>query len=106
MNTAVICANLLMTACAALIALRAIGILAGMDRTRRTVSHLRWLLFGLSYLGLALVAIGSAWVIWQDKFHLGDYGWLLTSAGLILFDRRPRRKPYVDPEATQPMGAL
>ena len=103
MSGALLLANLLATLCMVVIVGRAVGVLAGMDHTTRTVSHMRWLAFGLSYLTLALAAIGSTWIIWQGKCTLGDYGWLAASSGLILFDRRPRRKPWRDPEATVPL---
>ncbi len=54
-------------------------------------SWLDWELFGLSYCVLVLAAGGSAWQILHRSGDLGDWFWLVSSAGLILFDRRSKR---------------
>lgn len=53
-------------------------------------SWLAWEAFGLSYCVLVLAAGGSAWQIAQGRHCVGDWLWLIASAGLILFDRRRR----------------
>jgi len=53
-------------------------------------SPLRLIAFGLCYAVLAAAAIGSAVVVAQGDFTLSHFGFLLSSAGLIVFDRRRR----------------
>lgn len=50
------------------------------------------MIFGICYAVLAISAIGSAVVVSQADFTLSHFGFLLSSAGLIIFDRRRRNK--------------
>jgi len=53
-------------------------------------SPLRLIAFGLCYAVLAAAALSSALVVSQGDFTLSHFGFLLSSAGLIVFDRRRR----------------
>lgn len=55
-------------------------------------SWLAWELFGLSYCVLVLAAGGAMWQIVHRCGDLGDWLWLIASAGLIAFDRRQKWK--------------
>lgn len=48
------------------------------------------LAFGFFYAVLAISALGSAVVVTQADFTLSHFGFLISSAGLIVFDRRRR----------------
>ncbi len=79
-------------AMAMVIVWRCIGVLRGMHLSAGGCSFWRFLAFGLSYVALAGSALGAALVIGQGDFTLSHIGFLVSSAGLILCDRR-RRKP-------------
>jgi len=49
-------------------------------------------IFGICYSVLAISALGSAVVVSQADFTLSHFGFLMGSAGLIVFDRRRRDK--------------
>jgi multisubunit Na+/H+ antiporter MnhB subunit len=48
------------------------------------------MIFGICYAVLAISALGSAVAVSQADFTLSHFGFLMGSAGLIVFDRRRR----------------
>lgn len=79
-------------ACAGLIAWRVMSVLNHLNFHSRQHTYFRWLAFGLSYSLLLIAAFGSTVQILEGRAITGDWLWLLASAGLIVFDRRARRK--------------
>lgn len=71
---------------------RCLTVLRGMHHRKAGCSYLQFLAFGLSYVALAVSAIGAAIIVAQGDFNLSHLGFLFSSAGLILFDRRKRAK--------------
>lgn len=53
--------------------------------------YLLFLTFGLSYCLLATVSVYAMFRAWDGQASPVDYGFLIASAGLILFDRRKPR---------------
>ena len=82
--------NLLALFMAAVILVRAVCVLHGMDFKTRSRNYVMWLLFGCSYIALAVAGLGSALQIFEDRGNVGDWLWLFASFGLIVFDRRAR----------------
>lgn len=76
----------------AVIVMRAVSVISKMDMRSRSEHYLAWLGFGLSYALLAVSAVGSILALWAGSGQLGALSWLCASAGLILFDRRKRRR--------------
>lgn len=75
-----------------IIAFRCIRVIHNMDLRHRSVSYWRWALFGLSYAVTCIAALGAAAHIIENHGNAGDWMWLSAGAGLILFDRRKRRR--------------
>jgi hypothetical protein len=69
---------------------RCINVLRGMHLEDRKCPGWKFILFGLSYVALAGSSIGAALVISYGNFTLSHIGFLFSSCGLILFDRRRR----------------
>lgn len=79
-------------AMAAVIAFRCFMVLHGMRWRERRCSAVMYWLFGLSYITLMVASIGAAMHITEGEGITGDWLFLLASTGMILFDRRRRRK--------------
>lgn len=77
---------------ASIIVIRCARVLRGMDMGNRKQPYWWWLGFGLSYVAVAGAALGSAAHISQGQGTLSLWAILLGSAGMILFDRRRRKK--------------
>lgn len=71
---------------------RCINVLRGMHFSRRGCPGWQFVAFGLSYVALAGSSIGAALVISYGDFTLSHLGFMVSSSGLILCDRR-RRQP-------------
>lgn len=71
---------------------RCLTVLRGMYHRQAGCHYFQFLAFGLSYVTLAVSAIGAAIIVAQGDFNLSHLGFLFSSAGLILFDRRKRVK--------------
>lgn len=84
--------TLLAVALVLVIGLRCLRVIRGMHHHPEGCAYWRFLGFGVSYVVLACSSIGAAIVIGQGQFNLSNLGFLVSSAGLILFDRR-RREP-------------
>lgn len=83
--------SILATLCAGVVLARCICILDNMDHRRRDESYLRFLAFGLSYVFLAVASLSAMFLCWDGVISLSGILFLLSSAGLILFDRRKKR---------------
>ncbi len=83
---------------ALIIFLRCFNVLLGMNMRARKCPYWYFLLFGLSYVAVAAAAVGAA--IWigqgEGRGNLSIWGFLIGSAGMILFDRRRREKVGVE----------
>lgn len=77
---------------ASVIMWRCISVLRGMHFSTRSCPGWQFLAFGLSYVALAGSSIGAALVISYGDFTLSHVGFMVSSSGLILCDRR-RRQP-------------
>lgn len=80
------------TVCALIVAWRAICVVSHLNFKKRNEHYIHWLLFGLSYCLLAVCALGSMFQIWRDCLDLRDVLWCVASAGLIVWDRRKRKR--------------
>ena len=89
----------LATLCGLVVFCRAVNVVRHMDVHNRSEHYLRWLAFGLSYATLAAAALGAVIAVWAQPIEFGHFAWLAASAGLIVFDRRPRRDRYSRPTA-------
>jgi hypothetical protein len=78
-------------ALAAVVMRRCFMVIFHMDAGTRRCSLLQFWAFGLSYITLFLASLGAAIHISEGQGITGDWLFLSASAGLILFDRRPRR---------------
>lgn len=76
---------------ALVVMVRCVCVLHGMNYRRRTRNYVGWFGFGLSYAVLCIAAGGAALHIYQGAGYWGDWLWLLSSTGLIAFDRRAPR---------------
>jgi hypothetical protein len=83
--------TLLAVALALVVGFRCLRVLRGMHHQPEGCAYWRFLGFGLSYVVLVCSSIGAAIVIGQGQFNLSNLGFLVSSAGLILFDRRKRK---------------
>jgi hypothetical protein len=77
---------------AGVIAFRCFMVLHGMNWKERRCSVLLYWLFGASYITLMIASIGAAIHITQGEGITGDWLFLMASSGMILCDRRRRRK--------------
>lgn len=80
------------TLCAAIILMRCVCILNNMDHRQDGVRYLRFAAFGLSYCLLAAASMAAMFQAWEGRADWSDWGFLLSSAGLIVFDRRRGRR--------------
>ena len=83
--------NLVATIAGGIILGRSICVINNMDRKRRGVVYLQFLAFGTSYGLLACAALFAVAQIWDGVDGAVNWLFLLSSAGLIVFDRRTRR---------------
>jgi len=84
-------------AAAFIIAWRSLSVLHHMSyRDRGPCPGWRFIGFGLCYAVLAVCGFGSAIVVSQADFTISHVGFLMSSAGLIVCDRRCRRKRNAD----------
>lgn len=83
--------DILAISLATVIAVRCIRVCHNMKVSDRRCSYPRWAAFGLSYALLCVAALGAAAHILEGHGNPGDWLWLCSSAGLILFDRRTNR---------------
>lgn len=103
MNLVILGLQILGTLLGVIVLVRAIGVVSKMDVRWRDQHYVPWLGFGLSYIALALSAVGSIMMLWSTPpLGLMFLPWLCASGGLIVFDRRRRRARLTDPEATLP----
>lgn len=71
---------------------RAAMIVNGMaHRDRGAQPFWAWFGFGLGYVGLACGAVGTMLASWSDQVHMGLSVWVISSAALIVCDRRRRK---------------
>jgi len=71
------------------VAWRAVMVVNGMAHgARGTQPFWAWFGFGLGYVGLAGAAVGSVAAVWSEQIHVGLFVWLISSAALIVCDRR------------------
>ena len=82
----------LATVCAAIILMRCVCIINNMDHRQQGTRLLHFAAFGLSYCLLAAGAMSAMFQAWEGMADLSDWGFLLSSAGLIVFDRRRGRR--------------
>lgn len=84
--------TLLAVALVLVIGWRCVSVIRSMCPRSESIPYWKFIGFGLSYVALACSSIGAAIVIGQGQFNLSNLGFLFSSAGLILFDRRRRVK--------------
>lgn len=70
------------------VVVRCVCVIADMKFKSRTRAYCPWAGFGISYALLCVAAAGSFFHIAEGAAVLGDWLWLVASAGLIAFDRR------------------
>lgn len=77
---------------ASVVAKRCFMVIYHMDFSTRHCSALFFWAFGLSYITLFIASLGAAIHITEGEGITGDWLFLISSAGLILFDRRRRKQ--------------
>lgn len=76
--------------CAAIVLSRCIEVVNNMNHRERTIPYWRFAFFGFGYAMLGVAALSAMFQAWDGKADMAHWLFIVSSALLILFDRRKR----------------